>query len=242
MTARTGSDGDSRQAGRARSERAGPPPVVTIAARYGAGGSVVGPRVAERLNVLFLDRVIDTAVAERTHVSAEVVHTYTEEARAGLGRLLDRLAVVTNPEMSTQQPLEEVPHLQAEVEEFLAEASVDGGVILGRGANFVLREVPGVLCVLLVGPREARARQAMRLRGLDRRSAEHQLDVNDEARLGYVRQHYSRHPEDSTHYHLIIDSTEMALDDVVDLVVRASEARRAQAVSTELGAQEGIDG
>jgi hypothetical protein len=90
--------------------------------------------------------------------------------------------------MSTQQPLKEVPHLQAEVEEFLAEASMDGGVILGRGANFVLRDVPGVLCVLLVGPREARVRQAMRLRGLDRRSAEHQLDVNDEARLGYVRQ------------------------------------------------------
>jgi cytidylate kinase len=199
--------------------------VVTIAARYGSGGSVVGPRVAERLNVLFLDRVIDTAVAERTHLSADVVHTYTEEARAGLGRLLDRLAVVTNPEVSTQQPLEEVPRLQVEVEEFLAQASVDGGVIIGRGANFVLRDVPGVLCVLLVGPREARLRQAMRLHGLNRRSAEHQLDVNDEARLGYVRRHYSRHPEDPTHYHLIIDSTGMSLDDVVALIVGASEAR-----------------
>lgn len=123
--------------------------------------------------------------------------------------------MVTNPELSIQQPLEEVPRLQIEVEGFLAEASVHGGVIMGRGANFVLRDVPGVLCVRLVGPREARVQQAMRLRGLDRRSAEHQLDVNDEARIGYVRQPYSRHPDDPTHYQLIIDSTAMDLDDVV---------------------------
>jgi cytidylate kinase len=168
-------------------------------------------------------------VAERAHVPAEVVHAYTEEARAGLGRLLDRLAVVTNPEMSTQQPLDDDRRVRAEVEEFLAEAAVHGGLIIGRGANFVLRDVPGVLCVLLVGPREARIRQAMRLHGLDQRAATYRVDVNDEARLGYVRRHYSRDPEEPTHYHLVIDSTAMDLDDVVDLIVRASDARRRQA-------------
>ena len=116
--------------------------MLTIVARYGAGGRVVGPRVAARLGVLFLDRVIDTSVAERAHVPSEAVHAHTEEARAGLSRLLDRLAVVTNPDLSTQQPLEDDRRLQVEVEEFLAETSAHGGVILGRGANFVLRDVP----------------------------------------------------------------------------------------------------
>jgi cytidylate kinase len=157
-----------------------------------------------------------------------VVHSYTEEARSGLTRLLDRLAVVTNPEMSTQQPLEDHSRLRVEVEEFLNEASLYGGVIIGRGANFVLRDMPGVLCVLLVGQRDARVRRAMQLYGLDRQAAEYQLDVNDEARLGYVRRHYSREPEDPTHYHLVVDSTAMDLDDVVDLIVRASEAREGQ--------------
>jgi cytidylate kinase len=213
----------------ARSGRVGPPPVVTIAARFGAGGRVVGPKVAERLGVMFLDRVIDSSVAERAHVPTEVVHSYTEEARVGLSRLLDRLAVVTNPDLATQQPLEDHTRLQVEVEEFLSEAAQHGGVIIGRGANFVLRDMPGVLCVLLVGQRDGRVRQAMQLYGLDRRAAEYQLDVNDEARLGYVRRHYSREPEQPTHYHLVVDSTAMDLDDVVDLIVRASEARGSQA-------------
>ena len=56
-----------------------------------------------------------------------------------------------NPEVSTQQLLEDHSRLQVEVEEFLNEASLHGGVIIGRSANFVLRDTPGVLCVLLVG-------------------------------------------------------------------------------------------
>ena len=43
---------------------AAPPAVVTLAALYGAGGSVVGTRVAERLGVAFLDRAIPTCVTE----------------------------------------------------------------------------------------------------------------------------------------------------------------------------------
>ena len=65
--------------------------------------------------------------------------------------------------------------------------------------------MPGVLCVLLVGQREARIQRAMQLYGLDRRTAEHQLELKDEAQLGYVRRHYSREPEEPTHYHLVLD-------------------------------------
>src|SRR5919204_518972 len=43
-------------------------PVVTISASYGAGGSQVGPRVAERLGVSFDDPAIPVVVAERLAV------------------------------------------------------------------------------------------------------------------------------------------------------------------------------
>jgi hypothetical protein len=38
-------------------------PVVTLSASFGAGGSVIGPRVAEELGLPFLDRAIPVAVA-----------------------------------------------------------------------------------------------------------------------------------------------------------------------------------
>jgi hypothetical protein len=44
---------------------------VTVAATYGAGGSVIAPAVAKRLGLPFIDRVIPVAVAEEIHEPLE---------------------------------------------------------------------------------------------------------------------------------------------------------------------------
>jgi cytidylate kinase len=210
-----------------------PPPIVTLAARYGAGGNIVGPRVAERLGVAFLDRVISTSVAERVGVPEDVVSATEQQPRGGLSRLVDSFSRLAPPDGPPVEGLNnDESHLRVEVEQFLAEATVKGGVILGRGANFVLYSLPNVLCVLLVGPREARIRAAMRSEGLDERTAARALDINDEARLGYVRRHYGSEREDPADYHLIIDSTAIDLDTVVTMIVEASASRQRQAASS----------
>lgn len=52
-------------------------PVVTLAALYGAAGTVIGPQVAERLGVPFLDRAIPQGAARRVGRSDEAVVTST---------------------------------------------------------------------------------------------------------------------------------------------------------------------
>jgi hypothetical protein len=66
--------------------------VVTLSASYGAGGSQVGPRLAERLGVAFLDRVIPTAVAERLAVPLDDALAHDDAVRSVLERLLLRFA------------------------------------------------------------------------------------------------------------------------------------------------------
>ena len=53
-------------------------PVVTIAALYGASGTIIGPRVAERLGVPFLDREIPEGVAERAGLPEQAVASIDE--------------------------------------------------------------------------------------------------------------------------------------------------------------------
>jgi Cytidylate kinase-like family len=72
---------------------------------------------------------------------------------------------------------------RAETEEFIAAAAVSGGVILGRGGQVVLQSTPGVLHVMLRGPRDARVRQGMEVEGIDRKTAERRLEANDRARV-----------------------------------------------------------
>ena len=66
-------------------------PTVTLAALYGAGGSFVGSRVAERLGVPLLDREIPAAVAEITGLSEEAVNEVDEESPSATGRIFERL-------------------------------------------------------------------------------------------------------------------------------------------------------
>jgi cytidylate kinase len=208
-------------------------PVVTLAALYGAGGSVVGRRVAERLGVEFLDRAIPASVAKEMSLPETAVAAYDEQPRSGMSRLVERLARVPDP--SGNEPAERLDldedRMQAEIEEFLARASASGGVVLGRGGAVVLSSVPGALHVLLIGPREARVRQAMKIEGIDRETAERRLEVNDRARREYVRQRYGVDGEDPGLYHLVIDGCAFDLDDCVDFIVTASQLRMQQARS-----------
>jgi cytidylate kinase len=204
--------------------------VVTLAALYGAGGTVVGPRVAERLGVAFLDRGILKAVAERMRLPEEVASEYEEPPQGRVDRLLGSLARVGISDATPMDNLELDEHrYRAETEEFIASASVSGGVILGRGAQVVLRGRPGVLHVFLGGPREARIRQGMEIEGIDRETAERRQEANDRARVEYVRRSYGVTGMDPDLYHLWIDSTALDLDTVVDLIVAACQARLRQA-------------
>jgi cytidylate kinase len=209
----------------------GPPrAVVTLAALYGAGGTVVGPRVAERLGVAFLDRGILKAVAERMRLPEEAAAEYEEPPQGRVDRLLGTLARVGISDATPMDNLElDERRYRAETEEFIASASVSGGVILGRGAQVVLRGRPGVLHVFLGGPREARIRQGMEVEGIDRETAERRQEANDRARVEYVRRSYGVNGMDPDLYHLWIDGTALDLDTVVDLIVAACQARLRQA-------------
>jgi cytidylate kinase len=205
-------------------------PVVTLAAFYGAGGTVVGPRVAERLGVPFLDRGILTAVAKRLGVPEEAAAEYEEPPQRGVGRFLGSLAKVGISDATPMDNLDLEEHrYRAETEEFIASAAESGGVILGRGGQVVLRDRPGVLHVFLGGPPEARIRQGMEIEGVDRKTAERRQEANDRARVEYVSRNYGLTGLDPDLYHLRIDSTALDLDTVADLIVAASQSRMRQA-------------
>ncbi|MFM6852220.1 MAG: AAA family ATPase [Terrabacter sp.] len=205
-------------------------PVVTLAAFHGAGGHVVGPRVADGLGVPFLDRGILTGVAERLHVPEQAVEQRDAESekapRSALRRYFDSLGRASiagsTPGSDAQR---DAGRYRAEIEEFLAGAAVQGGVVLGRGGAVVLSRTPGSLHVMLAGPVDARVRRVMQAEGLPRRDAERRVLANDRLRIEYVRDSYGVDPEDPDLYHLWIDSTSLDVDTCVELIVAAVRAR-----------------
>jgi cytidylate kinase len=209
--------------------------VVTLAALYGAGGSSIGPRVAERLGVAFLDRAIPSSVAHRMGLPEAAVAEADEEPRSHWSQLLDALGRASPPSAGTGQVERldlEARKLHGEIERFLADASRSGGVVLGRGGAVVLASVPGALHVYLGGRRDRRIERLMGLRGLDRSTATRRVEAHDRARRDYVRSVYGIEGDDPALYHLMIDAISLGVDVCVDLIVAASESVTRQLVPT----------
>ena len=210
-------------------------PVVTIASLYGGGGGLLGPRVAERLGVQYLDRAIPTSVARRAGVPEAVVASVDEPPRTGIQRLVESLArapVITDSTGAVERLDVEERRIKAEIEEFLAAATVSGGVVLGRGGQVVLAKVPGALHVYLGGSREDRIRTTMEREGHDRRTAERRIDAHDRARRGYVLETYGVNGDDPGLYHMMLDGPAFGLDYCVELIVAAAQYRVQQAMAS----------
>jgi hypothetical protein len=202
--------------------------VVTLSASYGAGGSQVGPRLAERLGVAFLDRVIPAAVAERLAVPLDDALAHDDAVRSVLERLLMRFAPAAQAFSGAATPpelVDEHSFLRATEEVIRERAAAGSGVILGRAAAIVLRDTPGALHVRLVGPVARRLGRAMEVEGIDRATAERHMRETDRAREAYVQQFYGADARDAALYHLVIDSTALALDACVELIALAAAAR-----------------
>ena len=201
--------------------------VVTLAELYGAGGGAIGPRVAERLGVQFLDRSIPSSVARREGVPEAAVAEVDEEPRGRWDRLFDALGRASPPSGASGQ-VERIDlrdrELHGQIERFLTEASRSGGILLGRGGAVVLASVPGVLHVFLNGSREGRVERVMKLRDIDRATAAREVREHDHARREYVRNVYGIEPDDPALYHLMIDAISLGVDVCVDLIVAASES------------------
>ena len=220
--------------------------IVTVSASYGAGGSVVAPELARRLGVPFLSRATtstggftnpggaaDPGADGSEGLAAPGGHVGTERLAPGEERDVPvhrLIAALTHamPVGPTQSPpparhLDESLRRDSEADIHLLAA--DGaGVILGRGAAVVLGKDNG-FHVRLDGPPELRVVQGATIERLDKDEARGHMEAADRARTAYVRRLYRADPTDAVHYHLVIDSTAIPLDVVVEVIVQAVRAR-----------------
>jgi cytidylate kinase len=201
--------------------------VVTLSASYGAGGSVVGPRVAELLGTPFLDRAIPTEVSSRLAVPLDEVLVHDDRAAHGVGALMASFAripmFVGGGVVST---IADERAFREEAERVIRSLARQGGVILGRAAALVLADHPGALHVRLDAPADARVAQAVRLSGLAEDDARREQRDADRARDAYVKHFYGADPADPRLYHLVLDSTALDLETCAELVATAAQARR----------------
>jgi cytidylate kinase len=197
--------------------------VITISAPYGAGGGIVGPKVAARLGVPFLDRVIPTEVARTLAVPLDEAEAHDERTESRIGHVLAALAASAPLHGHIPEGAVRDTAFREQTERVIvAAAQTTGCVVLGRAAVIVLRDHPGALHTCLTGSLDRRVQQALTFTTDDEATVRKLLADTDRNRQAYFKHFYRAEPDDPRLYHLMIDATAVDLDTCADLIVTAA--------------------
>jgi cytidylate kinase len=203
--------------------------LITVSASYGAGGSVVAPALARRLGLSFLQRVTTSEGHPAEPGPCDERLTEEELKATPMHRLLASFteAMPVGPTQSPPSAHHQDRHLrghgEAGIQRLLAGG---GGVVLGRAAAVVLGKDRG-FHVRLDGPAELRVSRGAAIEGISEAEARVRLRAADKARTAYVRRLYRTDPTDPALYHLVIDSTAIPHDTVIELILVAARAHEA---------------
>jgi cytidylate kinase len=206
--------------------------LITVSATYGTGGSVVAPALAQRLGLPFLQRVTTTEGEVALAVPCHERLVAEEAKTTPVHRLLASFTH-SMPVGPTQSPLaarHQDDDLRCSAEAGIHGLVADGGgVILGRAAAVVLGRDRG-FHVRLDGPPACRIIQGATVEGISQEQASARMQAADKARAAYVRRLYRVDPADPSLYHMVIDSTAIPLDTVIELILTAARSHRGESI------------
>ena len=186
--------------------------IITISREFGSGGRTVGKRVAEKLGIPCYDAELVNKIAEESGYAKEYVEEQGEYTSGGwLSTILsDRSNGLTNQDRLWS--------IQSRVITELAEQGPC--VIVGRCADYVLREKADCLTVFIHASLEKRAERIVKEYGETDESPEDRVKDKDKRRESYYRFYTDMKFGDARHYDLCLDSGELGLDKCVDIIAQ----------------------
>lgn len=191
--------------------------LVTISREYGSGGRIIGKKVAEKLGVKFYDKeIIDEAVAE-SGFSREMMESAELKAKSSFAYSLASTISFGENVGGTLSVNEKLFLSQFEVIKKIGEQGE--GVIVGRCADYVLRDVPGVTNVFIYSETEDRIKRCIEVYGEDPEKVRDIIATYDKARKNYYNYHTCQKWGDYKNYNLAIDTYCIDEEEAADLIV-----------------------
>ena len=194
-------------------------PVITIARQFGSGGHEVGEKVAQKLNLPFYDKALIAMAAKKSGLSEEVFADADERASSSL---LYSLVMGSYTSVANTMPInDKLFVLQSDI---IKKAAKEGPcVIIGRCADYILREHENCLNVFVHADKAARIKRIVGLGHCEEKKAPDFVTKKDKQRANYYNFYSNNRWDDLLNYDLTIDTSRFSVDMAVDLIIDAAK-------------------
>lgn len=199
--------------------------VVTINRQYGSGGKTIGKMLAEKMNVKYYNREIVKLASEVSGID-EAMFAKVDEKMVNYSFLKPKkiyTGELKTPDSFDFTSDDNLFNFQAKVLKQLAEQ--ESCVIIGRCANFILKDYSNVVSVFVHANPDFCREQALARVSIPEKDIDKFIEKTDKFRADYYKYHTGRHWHDARGYDLCLDSGKLGFDKCVDEILAYIKVR-----------------
>ncbi|UOX71213.1 AAA family ATPase [Enterocloster bolteae] len=184
--------------------------IITISREFGSGGRTIGKEVADMLGIPCYNSELIHQIAQESGFADSYVKDTSEDAKVTVMgfALTPRTFGKTNDD-----------YLWEVQEKVISELAEKGPcVIVGRCADYILREKADCLTVFIHANMNYRAKRIVEIYGERAESPEHRLKEKDKRRAAYHRFYTDMKWGYAQNYHISLDSGILGIEKCVDIL------------------------
>ena len=197
--------------------------IITISREFGTGARLIGRELAAIMGYGYYDRALIEMAAEKSGLSEEFIERTEEKAsNSFLYNLATAAYISTDLGMQYTVPVNDRAFMvQSDVIRDIAKSS--NGVIVGRCADFVLKDHPRLLRVFIYANKEDRLNRIVNEYGQDPKNAESVLNKIDKGRANYHKFYTGTAWKNLDNYDLCINTSVTGIQGAVMAIKAAAD-------------------
>ena len=191
--------------------------IITIARQYGSGGKTIGETLARDLGINCYDRELMRLASDESGIAEGLFGKADEKLKnSPLIRITKNVykGQLIPPESDEFTSNDNLFNYQAKVIKDLAEA--ESCVIVGRCADYVLRNYPNVMSVFIHADKDFCMERALERNSMTRKEMEKFIAKTDKYRGDFYKYYTGREWTDARNYHLCLDSGKLGFEKCVE--------------------------
>ncbi len=192
--------------------------IVTISREYGSGGRYVGRLLSEKLGIPFYDKELIDMLAEKSNYSAEYIKENEDSRTSSFLYNLSTEGVLLNSPYSAMSPGDKLFLLQNNLIKEIAEKGPC--IIIGRCADYILRDRDDVLNVFITCDIDGRIERCIKYYGIDEKEAAKMLKKKDRARASKYNYYAGKEWGVAKNYDVTLNSGSFGVEKCAEMIAK----------------------
>lgn len=190
--------------------------IITIGRQFGSGGHEIGRKLAKELGIKLYDKELLKLVAKQSGICEKVLENYDEKPT---NSLLYSIVMDVYPSMNYVGTTLNQQIYQAQFDTIKKIGQEESCVIVGRGADYILRDCPHLTSVFIQASLEFRAQRVAEYENITEAKARDIVLKSDKKRASFYNFQTEKKWGMASSYNLCVDSSDLGIDGAVGLIV-----------------------